>query len=146
MKYPAIVLVLLSAATATHAQNAVPDLRGTWTGKDKSIVYGNNPHHPGTQTVDSPPRVRDFEFTYVVVGQEGRLLWGHNLSKVAATNEPFAATFAADGRTIVGADTDGYFNITVASPDRMEMCYAHNALSPTKSIVAACFILTRDKK
>lgn len=145
MKY-AIALALVCAATSTHAQSAIPDLRGTWTGKDKSIVYGTNPHHPGTQTIASPPRIRDFEFTFVVDGQDGRLLWGHHLSKASATNEPFAWTLAADGKTIIGADTDGYFNISLLSPDRMEMCYAHNSLGPSKSIVATCFMLTRDKK
>ena len=146
MKYLALATALAGATMAAHAQNAIPDLRGTWTGKDKSIVYGNNPHHPGAQTVNSPPRVRDFEFTFVVDGQEGRLLWGHSLSKAAVTNEPFAWTFAADGKTIIGADTDGYYNISVVSPDRMELCYAHNGLSPTKSIVASCVMLAREKK
>ena len=146
MKYLAITLALVGAAMVAHAQNTIPDLRGTWTGKDKSIIYGNNPHHPGTQTIDSPPRVQDFEFTFVIDGQEGRLLWGHSLSKAAVTNEPFAWTFAADGKTIIGADTDGYYNISVVSPDKMELCYAHNSLSPTKSIVASCVMMARDKK
>ena len=146
MKYLAFALALAGTAMAAHAQNAVPDMRGTWTGKDKSIIYGHNPHHPGTQTIDQPPRVVDFEFTFVVDGQEGRLLWGHSLSKAAVTNEPFAWTFTVDGKTIIGADTDGYFNISVVAPDRMELCYAHNSLSPTKSIVASCVTMNRQKK
>jgi hypothetical protein len=47
---------------------------------------------------------------------------------------------------IVGADTDGYFQMTVMSPDRIEMCYAHNGLSPSGSIVATCYVMERAKK
>jgi hypothetical protein len=54
-------------------------------------------HHPGSQSVASPPRVRDFEFrvrdfefTFVVDGEDGRVAWGHSLSTAAGTNEPFA--------------------------------------------------------
>jgi hypothetical protein len=90
MRYLALALVLLGVVTAARAQDAIPDLKGTWSGKGKSIVFGNNPHHLGSQTVAAPPRVRDFEFTFVVDGQDGRLAWGHSLSTVASTNEPFA--------------------------------------------------------
>ena len=69
----AIVVLLLAGvmATAARAQDAIPDLRGTWSGKGKSIVFGSNPHHPGTQTATNAPRVRDIEAIYVVEGQEG---------------------------------------------------------------------------
>jgi hypothetical protein len=146
MRYLAFALVLVGAVTAAHAQDAIPDLKGAWSGKGKSIVFGNNPHHPGSQTVAGPPRVRDFEFTFVVDGQDGRLAWGHSLSTVASTNEPFAWAIAADNKSIVGADTDGYFQMTIMSPDRIEMCYSHNGLSPTKSIVATCYVMERAKK
>ncbi len=74
---------MVSAATAAHAQGNIPDLKGTWTGKGKSIVFGNNPHHPGSQTAAHPPRVRDIEVTYVVDGQEGQLAWGRASSTTA---------------------------------------------------------------
>ncbi len=145
MKYLSLASALICAATVANAQSAIPDIKGTWTGKDKSIVFGANPHHPGSPPAASTPRVRDFEFTFVVDGQEGRLAWGHNLSNVAATNEPFAWAISTDGKTIVGADTDGYYRMTVVSADRMEMCYAHAGISPTQSIVATCFFVNRTK-
>ncbi|MGA8625842.1 MAG: hypothetical protein WB686_14045 [Pseudolabrys sp.] len=146
MRYLAFALVLVGAVTAARAQDAIPDLKGTWSGKGKSIAFGNNPHHPGSQTVASQPRVRDFEFTFVVDGQDGRLAWGHSFSTVAITNEPFAWAISADNKSIVGADTDGHFQMTVMSPDRIEMCYNHNGLSPSGSIVATCFVMERAKK
>jgi hypothetical protein len=138
--------VLGIAATAALAQDAIPDLKGTWSGKGKSIVFGNHPHHPGAQTTADPPRVRDIEATYVVEGQDGRLVWGRSSSAVADTKEPFAWAISSDNKTIVGADLDGYFQISLISPDRMEKCYTHNGTSPSKSIVATCYAMERVKK
>ena len=69
--------------------------------------------------------------TYVVDGQDGRLVWGRSSSAVADTKKPFAWAIASDNKTIVGADMDGYFWITLISPHRMEKCYTHNATSPS---------------
>ena len=71
----------------------------------------------------SPPRVRKIEATYVVEGQDGRVAWGRSSSVVANTQEPFAWAIASDNKTILGADMDGYFNITLLSSDRIEKCY-----------------------
>ena len=146
MKILAVALALIVAAVTAQAQPAPPDIRGTWTGKGKSLVYGTNPHHPGGQPATQPPRVRAFEFAYVVEGQDGRLAWGRNSSKAAATNEPFAWAISSDGKTIVGTDTDGYYNITLQSADLMEVCYAHAGVSPSGSIVATCHMASRTKK
>ena len=53
-------------------------------------MFGNNPHHPGSQTTRDAPRVRDIEVIYNMEGQEGRVAWGYSASSAAATNEPFA--------------------------------------------------------
>ncbi|MFL6795826.1 MAG: hypothetical protein ACJ8F3_00265 [Xanthobacteraceae bacterium] len=137
------ILCLGVALSAAVAQDAIPDLRGTWTGKGKSIVFGTHPHHPGSQTTGDPPRVREIEATHVVEGQEGRLLWGRSSSTSADTKEPFAWAIASDNKSIVGADMDGYFRITVVSADRIEKCYAHNGVSPSRSVVATCYTMER---
>lgn len=138
-------LVLFGTVTAALAQDAIPDLKGTWSGKGNAIVFGSNPHHPGSQTATDPPRVHEIEATYIVDGQDGRLAWGRSLSAVADTKEPFAWAIASDNKTIVGADMDGYFRITLVSPDRMEKCYTHNGTSPSRSIVATCYFMDRVK-
>jgi hypothetical protein len=38
---------------------------------------------------------------------------------------------------------DGHFQITLISPDRMEKCYTHNGLTPSRSIVATCYAMDR---
>jgi len=135
-----------AAATPASAQDAIPDLKGVWTGKGKSIVFGTHAHHPGSQTATDPPRVRDIEATHTVEGQDGRVAWGRSSSAVADTKEPFAWAIASNNRSIVGADMDGYFRITLISPDRMEKCYVHNGVSPTRSIVATCYTMDRVRR
>ena len=104
MRHLVFALALLGAtATGAQAQTAIPDLKGTWSGKGKSIVFGSHAHHPGSQTPNDPPRVRDIEATYVVEGQDGRLVWGRSASAVADTKEPFAWAISSDNKTIVGA-------------------------------------------
>jgi hypothetical protein len=147
MKCLLFVFALLGAAAAAAiAQDAIPDLKGTWTGKGKSIVFGTHPHHPGAQTAADPPRVRDIEATHTVEGQDGRVAWGRSSSAVADTKEPFAWAISSDNKSIVGADMDGYFRITLLAPDRMEKCYVHNGTSPTRSVVATCYVMERVKR
>ena len=117
MRALVLALALLSAAaTAAHAQDAIPDLKGTWTGKGKAAVLGNNPHHPGAQTPDDAPRLRDIEATHIVEGQDGRLAWGRSSSTAADTKEPFVWAIASDNKSIVGADHDGYFRSRSSGP------------------------------
>ena len=92
-----------------------------------------------------PELCPDLKGTWTGEGQNGRIAWGHSFSSVAATQEPFAWAIAADGRTIVDADTDGSYFLTVQSADRMELCYTHSVLSPSKSIVATCTMVTRKR-
>ena len=140
----ALVGAALAAASAQDA--AVPDLKGTWTGKGKAIVLGTNAHHPDKKGKATPPRVRDVSATHIVEGQDGRVAWGRSLTAVANQNEPFVWALTNDNRSIIGADLDGYFRITLITPDRMEKCYVHNGTSPSRSVVATCYLMDRVKK
>jgi hypothetical protein len=141
-----VLAALIGAATMARAQDAIPDIKGTWSGKGKVLVFGNNMHNPGAQTMSEPPRLRDIEMTDVVEGQDGRLAWGRSSSAVMESKEPFAWAMSSDNKSIVGADLDGYFRITLLGPDRMEKCYVHNGTGATKSIVATCYAMERVKK
>jgi hypothetical protein len=90
--------------------------------------------------------VRDIEATHTVEGQDGRVARGRSSSVVADIKEPFVWAISSDNKSIVGADMDGYFRITLLSPDSMEKCYVHNGASPTRSIVAACYVMNRTKR
>lgn len=141
-----VSLLLGIAIPAAHAQTRVPDLKGTWIGKGKAVVLGANAHHPGTQRAGDAARVREIAATHVVEGQDGRLAWGHSTSAAAGdTKDPFVWALTGDNRTIIGADADGHFRITLTGRDRMDKCYVHNGLSPSGSIVAACYTMTRKR-
>jgi hypothetical protein len=132
----------LSAASAQNA--APPDIKGVWSGPFKTVIFGHNSHHPGNETIAQPPRVRDITFTMEFQGQDGPVAWGQSWSD-PARKEPFGIAFGADGKTGMGADTDGSLTLTVTGPDRMEVCYAHTGLSPSQAIVASCGVLSRAK-
>ena len=138
---PSAILLAAVLVSPAGAQDAVPDLKGTWSGVARSVVVGSGYHHPGTETDKEPPHIREVRFTYTVRSQDDRLVWGTTSSP--AYQEPFAWAISRDNRTIYGADTDGQYRLTVLAPDRMELCYTHAALSPTKSIVASCFAIER---
>ena len=108
-------------------------------------MLGSNPHHSGASSSDTP-RVRDIEAMHIVEGQEGQLAWGRSSSAAADTKEPFVWSLANDNKSIIGADPDGYFRITVVSADRIEKCYVHNGSGPSRSIVAACYMMDRVKR
>jgi hypothetical protein len=137
----ALAIILVVVTVAYSVAQGVPDLKGRWSGTFRSVIYGHNIHHPGSQTIASPPRTRTIRFNYDVEGQDGRLLWGKSWS--TGQKEPFAATMTSDSNTIIGADTDGLFAVRVLSRNRIELCYAHSALSPSQSIVASCGIMDR---
>jgi len=135
----ALVLVMTPVAAA---QDAIPQLKGTWKGTGKILLFGTTEHLSG-----SPQNavVRDLEVTHTVTGQDGGLMWGTTSSANNDNKEPFAWALAADNRTITGADTDGYYHITIVSADRIEKCYAQDATGPTHAIVATCFMMDRVK-
>jgi hypothetical protein len=145
MKALALGLALAGLAAAAQAQDGIPDLKGTWSGKGKSVVFGNNQYNPGNQTSADPPRIRDIEVIYIIDGQDGRLVWGRASSSAVDTKEPFAWAISSDNKTIIGSDTDGYYLLTVLAPDRMEKCYTQSGISSSKSIVAACHIVERKR-
>jgi hypothetical protein len=133
------------ATTVAAAAQTLPDLKGTWSGPWRTVIYGNNPHHPGSATPADRPRIREIAFTCDFEGQDGRLVWGKCWSD-PARKEPFAGTAATDGKTITGADMDGTFTFTIAAPDRMDACYMHTGLGPSRSIVASCGTLRRARR
>jgi hypothetical protein len=136
--------LLFGCLPAAQAQETIPDLTGEWSGVARSVVLGSGYHHPGTETTENPPRLREVPFTYMVEGQDGALLWGTTSSP--AYREPFAWAVSRDNTTIYGADTDGQYRLSILAADQMELCYTHTALSPSKSIVASCFLIERTSR
>ena len=142
MRTLTVLALMLATPLVAAAQDAIPQLKGTWKGTGKILLFGTTEHLSGSP---SGAVVRDLEVTHTVTGQDGRLIWGTTSSANNDSKEPFAWALSADNRTIVGADTDGYYRITVVSADRIEKCYAQNATGPRRAIVATCFMMDRVK-
>jgi len=138
----ALALMLVMTPVAASAQDAIPQLKGTWKGTGKILLFGTTEHLSGS---GQNAVVRDLEVAHTVSGQDGRLMWGTTSSANNDSKEPFAWALAADNRTIIGADTDGYYRITIVSADRIEKCYAQSANVPTHAMVATCFMMDRVK-
>jgi hypothetical protein len=140
--FTAAVAIAIFLPAAAAAQDATPDLRGTWRGVGKILLYGNTEHLSGSPGVAV---IRDLDVSHTVLGQEGRLLWGTTSSANNDSKEPFAWAMSSDNKTILGADTDGYYRISVVSADRIEKCYVQNSSGPRQAIVATCFMMNRVK-
>jgi hypothetical protein len=135
-KLPCILtLAVLASATAAAAQNAIPDLRGTWKGNSESIVLGaGNAHHAATAQA---PELRSVPFTWTVDKQDGRRLSGTFSSPRSSSK--VVAVISRSG-TILLADTEGFSLGTMLAPDRMELCYLKH--SP-EARIASCVELTK---
>ena len=70
MKRLVVSFAILATITSAAQAQAVPDLKGSWAGKGKAVVFGTNAHHPGSQKATDPARVREIEATHVVEGQD----------------------------------------------------------------------------
>lgn len=146
MRVTLAALLLSGLSSAALAQDAIPDLTGTWVGAAKAVVFGSNEFHPGGQTAADPPRVRELEFTMEITGQDGRLLWGQAwVSANPDAKETLALGIAADGKTMIGAGDNGVHYMTLVSPDRIERCYGQPGTHPSGSTVASCGFYDRVK-
>ena len=131
------IVVLMALATPAAADNAPPDLRGTWKGESQSIVLGGTPHHPKQA---GEPRLKSVAFTLVIDKQDGRRFSGTFSS--ARHSETVIAVISRSG-AIYMVDDDGYDVGTMLTPDRMEICYLHLS---SASRIASCTELTRQPK
>jgi len=132
------IVVLMALATPAAADNAPPDLRGTWKGESQSIVLGGTAHHPGQQA--NQPRLASVAFTLVIDKQDGRRFSGTFSS--ARHSETVIAVISRSG-AIYMVDDDGYDVGTMLTPDRIEICYLHLS---SASRIASCTELTRQPK
>ena len=131
------VALVASTSDLAAAQQAIPDLRGTWKGQSESVIFGGgNPHH-APATGPAAPRYTSMSFTLVIDKQDGRRFSGTFSS--ARSNETVVAIVSRAG-TIYMVDDDGYTSGTLLAPNRMELCYMH--LSPA-SRIASCTELTK---
>jgi hypothetical protein len=130
-----VTLAVLTAAPCA-AQDAIPDLRGTWKGDSESIVLGGgNAHHPATQP--NEPELRTVSFTLTIDKQDGRRFSGTFSS--ARSSSKVIAVISRKG-TIFLVDVEGFTYGTMLAPNQMELCYLKQA---PEARIASCVELTK---
>lgn len=92
----------------------------------------------------SQPSIVELTLTLNIQGQDGRYVWDQFSSDKGVT-EPFVGAISSDGRTLVGSDSDGSYFATVLSADLLDVCYTLSGVSPSKSIAANCYRITRKR-
>jgi predicted ester cyclase len=134
---------LTGVTGSAAAQDAIPDLKGTWTATTKAVVFETSGHHPGSETPDQGARIRDVTFAFKVEGQAGRNVWGTLSSPTAS--ERFVWAISHDNRTILGSDRDGTFLNRLLGPDKLEICYTQsdNYGKTGSALAAVCHVFDR---
>ena len=100
-------LAALCAQTSLAAAQSIPDLKGVWTGKAKTIVSGESRHH--TAAMPSTPaagnRLTELVFTLTIEGQQDSRFWGTMASPVMS--EKFIGIIGPDGKRIRMSEMNG---------------------------------------
>lgn len=122
-------------AVPASAQDAWPDLLGTWTAKSRAIVTAASGHY-GTAGAGSEPRFASADLVIEITKQDqGRYIGtitsgGHKEDKLMVVAE--------DRKSLRTADTDGNSVGRILDTNSFELCYAQNNPS-----IATCAVFHR---
>lgn len=146
IRIPAALAAAVLLAVPALAADAVPDMKGTWTGRTFSIIAGQGGHWPDNKGTYEHPALHEADLQLVITGQEGRRFWGY--SSIAfngkKTNEPFLGELhGRDNRQVMVADTDGYFTGEIDG-DTFSFCYAQAGIV-AKTAVVSCTEVKRSR-
>jgi hypothetical protein len=124
--------------TIALAADDAPDLTGKWTGTTFTIVAGTGGHWPESAGTFAKPALFEKAITVTITGQVGRRFWGTTsiADDQEPNGEPLIGEITPDGKRLVIADTDGYWDGTIDG-DTFSFCYAQ-AGGPTHSSVVSC--------
>lgn len=136
-------LSLVGAAGIATAQPAGPDMTGTWTGANRSIVSGLPAHFPVTapSVIVDGNRLVELKITVKIDGQDEGRFWGTLSSESKA--EPIIGVIGADGKRVRmigqgGSAIDG----TLLDDGTLELFYTENRAGVS---VAATNVLKKTK-
>ena len=133
-----IITALLAPTTLASAQNAVPDLKGKWTGTVETVRLGEVFEHHGKPSPEVSFGSR--EFTITLERQEGRRFSGTRAS--ARATDPLIGMIHSDGKRFHMVDNDGTFMGELLRSDEMEVC--RTEVTP-QSMTISCGTFTRQR-
>ncbi len=123
---------------AALAQDAYPDLKGTWVGQGAAVVVGTPKHHEkGAKT----PRYSEQTFTLKITDQKDGRFWGTVESPKG--KETLIGVLASDKKHVLIAGDVGTASGTMMDANTFEWCYDQHTKD---SIVVACNTVRRQAK
>lgn len=126
-------------AGAAQAQDAYPDLKGTWVGQGSAVVLGTPKHHE--KGAAKTPRYSEQTFTLKITDQKDGRFWGTIESPKG--KEVLIGILAPDKNRVLIAAVDGTATGTLMDANTLEWCYDHHTKD---SIVVACNTIRRQAK
>ena len=136
-KWGWILSLAVFVALPALADDAIPDLRGTWKGDSEGVVTGAaNTRFGGT--AESPTRFASIPLTLVIEKQQGRAFYG-TVSSPLQMGEPLDGVISHTG-AIYYVDTDGYVTGSILAPGKLEVCYLQTS---STGRIASCTVLTK---
>ena len=122
------------------AQEAYPDLRGTWIGPGQSVTLGQTDQWPAAEP--GAPVFREGSWTVIFDRQEGSLVSGTQGLTDGGRRDPLLGVIRGDRATVLMVDDDGTFTALLTGPDALEMCRTEVT---DHSQLVGCRQLTRQK-
>ncbi len=133
----ALLAAGIAIAPSAFAQDAIPDLKGVWSGQATGGVVAGNLGH---QAASNEPRFKDTSVTWTItiVEQEGPGLIGTWASP--SKSEELIGVIRPDNKTVHFVDPDTFFSGWLRSENEMETCLQENG----ESMVATCYVFKRE--
>ena len=126
-------------ATGTAlAQDAYPDLKGTWIGQGSAVVLGSPKHHEKGEM--KTPRLSEQTFTFKITDQKDGRFWG--TVETQRGQEVLIGILAPDKKRVLVAGRDGTAEGVLTDANTFDWCYDHHTKD---SIVVACNQVRRQK-
>lgn len=126
-------------AVSAQAQDAYPDLKGTWVGKGSAVVMGAPQHHEKGPA--KTPRLSEQTFTFKITDQTGGRFWG--TMETPKGKETVIGILAPDKKRVLLASGEGTADGALLDANTFEWCYDHHTKN---SIVVACNTVRREVK
>ena len=132
----ALVIGVIAITPAALAQDAIPDLKGVWSGKGTGGVVAGNLGH---QEASNEPRFKDTSVTWTITidQQQGPGLIGSWASP--NKKEELIGVIRPDNKPVLFVDPDTFFSGMLRSENEMEACLQENG----ESLVATCYVFKR---
>jgi hypothetical protein len=133
----AALIVAGAAVVPALAQDAIPDLKGVWSGTATGGVVAGNLGH---QEASNEPRFKDTSVTWTITieQQEGPGLIGTWASP--NKTEELIGVIRPDNRTVHFVDPDTFFQGFLRAENELEACLQENG----ESMVATCYVFRRE--